>query len=448
MKYVLGNAARLGIRKSAIRKISGGIVVRALAVFAGLLSSVVLARILGPEGYGAYSFALTIIALLALPVHMGLPTLVVRETARAAALKDWALMRGIWGWSSRIIFFASVTTAVLVIATVHLFPYMLAANRKEALLWGVWMIPFIALAAVREAALRGLNAIFLSGLPDQIIRPVLTTGFILLIGAAMNVKITAAIAMQIGLASSIIAFLVGAWFLFAMRPAELIRNRSQTVHWRAWLEAVVPFSLIVGVQLVRQNTDILMLGMWYSDADVGLYRIALSISTLVVFGLVALNMVAQPYIVAAHTVGDKKRLQTIVGGVATLAFAIAIGVSLIIWIEGDYIISLLYGEAFQPSYLALAILTSGSLIHAFFGMAGGVLALTGHERAYLWVASAAVILNVMGNAILIPPYGIAGAGLATAVSAALGEVLKYFIVSKELGIDTSPIAFVRFLRHR
>jgi len=61
-------------------------------------------------------------------------------------------------------------------------------------------------------------------------------------------------------------------------------------------KAIIPLSLIVGLQMIRENIDILMLGFWYEDSDVGLYRIALSVRTLVVFCLMALVLAAQPYI--------------------------------------------------------------------------------------------------------------------------------------------------------
>lgn len=442
LPFLAGQPLHWGV----IRKIGSGVVVRVMAVAGGLASSVVLARMLGPEDYGTYAFVFAIVALFALPVQMGLPTLIVRETATAATLKDWALMRGIWNWSGKIICSASALIVILVSGALLLFPQILVEDRREALLWGVWMIPFMALAVAREAALRGLKAIFFSGLPDQVVRPVLLAVFVLVAGAVLNLRLSATVTMQLALVASMIAFLLGARLLFRARPPELAQEKAITTKPREWLKVIAPFSLIAGVQLIRENTDILMLGIWYGDADVGLYRIALSIGTLVVFGLVAINMVAQPYIVAAHATGDRQRLQTIAGGVAALSFAAALVIALVIWLEGERVISLLYGGAYADAYLPLAILAAGSLIHAFFGMAGGVLALTGNERTFLWVSIFAVVLNIAGNALLIPSFGNMGAAVATAGSLAIGEILKYACARRTLQIDASPLALLRFLR--
>jgi O-antigen/teichoic acid export membrane protein len=48
---------------------------------------VLLARMLGAEGYGIYAYAFALVTLLAMPAKAGLPQLVVRETARGVAGK-------------------------------------------------------------------------------------------------------------------------------------------------------------------------------------------------------------------------------------------------------------------------------------------------------------------------------------------------------------------------
>jgi len=91
------------VRGQLLRAFGAGMSMRVLAVIASLLSSIALARTLGPETYGTYAFVLSLIVLLALPVQMGLPTLITRETAKAITLQDWGLLRGIWSWSVSLV---------------------------------------------------------------------------------------------------------------------------------------------------------------------------------------------------------------------------------------------------------------------------------------------------------------------------------------------------------
>jgi len=60
-------------------------VLRAISIGLGFLSTVLLARLLGAEGYGIYSYVFAWVMLLSILAQAGLPDLVVRETAQGIA---------------------------------------------------------------------------------------------------------------------------------------------------------------------------------------------------------------------------------------------------------------------------------------------------------------------------------------------------------------------------
>ena len=66
----------------------------------GFAVATALARGLGTAGYGVYSYVFSLVSLLAIPAQLGLPSLVVRETAKAYVHQQWALMKGLWRTSS------------------------------------------------------------------------------------------------------------------------------------------------------------------------------------------------------------------------------------------------------------------------------------------------------------------------------------------------------------
>lgn len=438
----LGGFSSGTLRGQLLRAFGVGVSMRVLAVLASLLSSVALARTLGPEAYGTYAFVLALVALLALPAQVGLPTLITRETAKAATLQDWGLLRGLWTWSGRFIVIASAFIIAAVVIGFVAFPDIISSERRAAFAWGIWLVPLLALAAAREAALRGLKAIFFSALPDQILRPLMLAALVVGVGILAKDAPSAKTAMQLNLVAAGLAFVIGAILLLRKQPREASGSGPVITRQAEWLGAIIPFSLIAGLQVIRDNTDILMLGYWYDDTDVGLYRIALSIRTLVVFGLMALYLVAQPYIVTAFTAGDRRTLQRIVSAVATLSLLSSVVVALVIWLEGRFIIQLLFGEAFVGAYMPLAILAIGSVFHAFFGLGGGVLSMTGHEKYVMWASVASVALNVFGNALLIPPYGAIGAASATAISLTVGEIIKYLAARRLVEIDGSTLSWL------
>ena len=79
------------LRKVLIRGATGVGSIRLASLFLGFLTSTILARQLGPEQFGLYALVNSIVAIVALPLYAGLPSLLVRETARIGVTGEWDL---------------------------------------------------------------------------------------------------------------------------------------------------------------------------------------------------------------------------------------------------------------------------------------------------------------------------------------------------------------------
>src|SRR5690606_14023843 len=62
-------------------------------------TTVLLARLLSPEGYGVYTYALAWVTIIGAPAHAGLATLALRESASGLARAEPWLVRGAWRWT-------------------------------------------------------------------------------------------------------------------------------------------------------------------------------------------------------------------------------------------------------------------------------------------------------------------------------------------------------------
>ena len=70
--------------------------------------------------------------------------------------------------------------------------------------------------------------------------------------------------------------------------------------------------------------------------------------------------------------------------------------------------------------------------------------MTGKERLALGIAAGTTLLNVPLNLVLIPPYGVAGAVVASAFCLVLWNLAAAFVVWRWLGIVPGVLAtFVR-----
>src|SRR5690606_35028803 len=105
---------------------------------------------------GSYSLAIAIGLVASVPVQLGLPLLVVRETARYSSAHEWSLLRGIWRWANGVT--GTATILFLFPALLGLL-VLLARGQAElgiALVLSICMVPIAAIAGNIAAAVRGL----------------------------------------------------------------------------------------------------------------------------------------------------------------------------------------------------------------------------------------------------------------------------------------------------
>jgi Na+-driven multidrug efflux pump len=89
---------------------------------------------------------------------------------------------------------------------------------------------------------------------------------------------------------------------------------------------------------------------------------------------------------------------------------------------------------FLASHLPFAILIAGIVAAAGYLPFGQLLLMGGRPGTHTLLMTLTVLTNVVGNSILIPTHGLAGAAAATAVSMAVSIVLLRVLVRARLGL--------------
>lgn len=425
-----GDLVRSGSGSLAIKLASGGLTF-------GL--AVLLARALGPAGYGVYAYVFALVSLLAVPAERGLPHLVVRETARALFRAQWGLMRGVWRWAALAAGVLSLAVVVLGSAAAWSLAGRLTDAQLATVAWGLALVPLIALGNLAGAALRGLGGVLLGQLPEHLLRP---AGFLLSAAAVLywgRGGLTPDEAMGLHAAAAAAALGAGAWLLARRRPEPLAHAATPQYQARRWSAAAVPLALIAGMHLVHQQTDILILGLFTDSERVGIYRVAAQAAAVVGFGLQAINMVVAPQFARLHAAGDTARLQRLVTSSARVILLLTLPAVLLLALLGGPVIRFVFGAEYAAGHVALAILAAGQLCSAAFGSVAFLLNMTGYERDTARGLALAVAANVVLNLLLIPSLGMEGAALATAVTLASWNLLLWRATRARLGIDSTAL---------
>lgn len=427
-----------GLRAQILRGGMGSVVVKVAALGFSLMVAVVLARTLGPEGYGIYSYTFALISVLAIPAQFGLPSLVIRETAKAHAKQQWGLMRGIWRWSNGVTLLLSGCLALLAGVAAWLWSDNFTDVQKATFMWGIFLIPLISLGNLRGAALRGLRHIVAGLLPEFVIRPALFLLALLVSGWVLGgAVLTPAYAMALHVAAAASAFGIGAVLLWKARPQPFRETTASIRQSRDWLKAALPMAVIAGMSVVNTQADIIMLGLFSTKEDVGIYRVAATGASLVSFGLVAISMVTLPYFARFYARDDMAAFRNLATTSARAMFAMALPAAILFVFFGDSLLKFVFGEGYVDAYMPLILLAIAHLIHAAFGTVGPLLNMTGHEKKTAKSIVIAAGCNIILNLILIPPYGMSGAASATAITFLIWNYMLWREVRIHLNTDSS-----------
>lgn len=429
------------LRSRLVRALLGSAGLRIAGTGLTILMSITLARLLGPEGIGFYAFALSVVALAGLPVQLGVPVVVLRETAKAETDKTWPVMRGVWLWAFRRVGISAAVVLPAVALAGWALEGRVVPQGGVPVLWAALpLVPLIAVAQLRGSALRGLDRPVLGQLPDTVIRP---AGFLVFVLVLSGTAMTPQLAALAHVGGAVVAFAVGTMLLWRATPAPLISASADLSQSAAWARAVLPLALISGIQLVMQNINIVLLGALRPPEEVGLFRISMSAANLTLFGLTVVNFVIAPRFAKLNATMERGQMARIAQRSAALSLGAALPVALVLVLGGPQILAWLYGDAFAAAYLAMAVLVGSQLINALFGSCGNLLNMTGHERDAARALVVALVFNLGLNVTLIPILGGTGAALATLASTVTWNLLMERAVKRKLGFTSSALGLLR-----
>lgn len=426
-----------GLKAQLVRGVLGVGGLKLLSMPLTLGASVLLARELGPEGYGQYVFVLSLITMLALPVGPGIGQLITREVAKYQHSEQWALFRGVLRRSNQWVVLAATFFLFVVVSAACWYAKWDANDRWALLLIASLLVPLFGFNTIRSNTLQGLRHVVLAQLPDLLLRPAvhLVAAGILLFAGLLN----PATALGAQIAGTGVAFLVGALFLKRKIPGK-VRMSVPEYRTPEWGKAIMPFTLLAAVGTLNSQIGILVLGWLGQPEDVAALQIGMSGSALVVFFLALINLVISPHIIKAREEGDKVKLKMLSRYSARAALVGALPIGLPLIFIGDKIVHYFYGDEYiNSAVLPLAILTAGQLFNVACGSVGQFLTMSGYEKDTLLGQAIALMASVALAVVLAPEFGAVGAASAVTAGLVIWNLVLAWLFKKRLGFMPTVI---------
>jgi O-antigen/teichoic acid export membrane protein len=176
-----------------------------------------------------------------------------------------------------------------------------------------------------------------------------------------------------------------------------------------------------------------MLGYFETAEAVGLYSVALSLANFIPIILTSLVFIYVPIVsqlYAKNLFGEIKRTYAVL---TKWVFSAALPIFLIMFLFPESVLNILFSARYMQAGIALQLLALGFFTHSFLGPNGMTLVVMGRTKLVLLNALVRTIMNVFLNLLLIPPLGIAGAAIASAISLTTGNILasiELYLISK------------------
>ncbi|MBD2435781.1 flippase [Nostoc sp. FACHB-110] len=425
-----------GIIAYFIKKASIAFVIQVTGIGLGYLLQVFLARVMGTQEYGLFTYIFVWSTICAVICNLGIPLAVLRFIPHYITKGNWGLFQGVIRGSSKLTVTVSIMMSFVLTFAALLLNYYSYLENLVPILFGIWLVPLLALENLQCNLFRGSSKMVAAYGPSKVLRPLLFiagTGAMLLWAGSQ--KLTAQLVFIITIITYVILILSQQVLIH-----KNLLNQGETAtpiyQFRSWLRVSLPLLLIIGFIIISNQTSIVMIGALLDPVQVGIYNAATKTSYLASFVYIAVEAIAAPTIASLYTAGDQSQLQKVVTTMAHLVFWPTMLVTLFLILFSNYILRM-FGSEFLAAQSSLVILAVGQLVNSATGPVGYMLDLTGHQDQSARVRCFTAITNFLLNYFLIPKFGIMGAAIATSIVVILDNLIIYFLAVKYTGVHAS-----------
>ncbi len=417
------------INNSSLSTIAKGTGIGFFGVLVGtgfaLLGKVIVARVGTEAEYGTYSLSFAVMSIAVVIASLGLQQGVPRNIAFARGKRDNTKIQDFISTSIQASFIASIFLAIIVFLLSDILANSVFhdANVSSPLKIFAVGIPFLSLIGGLASIFRGFDDVKPHVYFQNIMRPILFAFFLLpLILFTLPFQGVFYAFLGSVIVSAIIFVVYTIRRLpFPIQPAMTIKPSPATKELILFSLPLLGSSILV---MVINWTDTLMLGAFETSTDVGLYNEAHPISVFISMPLTTLTAIYLPILSGMYSQGAMSPARKNFLILTKWLCLATMPLFLILFAFPEVVLSSLFGASYTGAADALRLLSAGFIINNYFGPNGATLIAMGKTQFVMWATLATAIINVGLNIVLIPPFGIEGAAIATVVAMISTNLLK------------------------
>jgi O-antigen/teichoic acid export membrane protein len=429
------SSIRSGFRAGRVTIIVGTLFIRGSSAGLQFVLGIILGRVLGPAGLGIYYLYISWTNLIGIVGSFGLPTLTLRTTAVFSANEDFETAR--WFWR-RSVFIAIVITGGIAAAVFVVRDSITALFAHDSTSSN--LVTFVALAAIPfavlslcAAALKAQRRPQLGLLLEFAFAPALLLLFTLFVHFCE-------FSLQ---ASSVLAVHVSALFLAAVVTVIVVyrsfssasgkSGRDDIFRFRHLVPQAFRYWLINLLTLFTGNLPFMLLPLFSTETEIGLYGVANRLISLATLILLALSSIYSPLFASAYAEKNAGSLRVLLRQTQVYSLLAYTPLWLLFFFKSDWVLGL-FGNEFVVARPYLLALGFGQLVNSATGLVTFFNLMTENEKFEIKASVIALMIAASLSLTLIKNNGAVAMAVAMATALALKNILSFIRARQTLKV--------------
>ena len=372
---------------------------------------ILLTKFLGSFEFGRYIFTISVIKFLGLPILIGYPNFILRKSSFLTSNKlienNNLIFRNIYVVAIYIIFL------FLIISLFYFFDQNFIRDKLNLLLFGIIsIIPVLSINNSISAIISSSGREIKGQALEKLIPSIFFIGLILIFGSTYKFG-NHSMSIFLFSASSILSLVFSLTQLKGLLSWTTVNTKNLLNKIFCEIKESTILVLFQIFVIFDSLLPLIILGLFETPEIVGNYKLAIYISGISSYAIVAINKIVQPRFAKSFRKNDFFQIQKIAinSNRFTTIYNFIISVFLII-IYKKFIV-LFFGNEFLISKITFFIIILSPFINSIFGPLESIFNMTGNENVAFQWSGISLFIGLILYFLLIPIFGMNGAAIST-----------------------------------
>lgn len=426
-------------RNRIFQKSSRVLIIKVVGLASGFILTFLIGRYYGAGSLGVLSISLSLVQIAVLFSVCGLDNLILKITARLdnegnagnilplyKQLLYLTLLTGLL--TSTIMYFSAGFLASVVFSKPFLKPYFQLAP--------VMILPTTFLL-LHASALRGLDKTEWFSFFRETSRFCLALPIACIMIFFFN-QVSSGPLLSYSIAVIIAAFMSFVVWRQALKKIKAVRQPHSLHGFTGILKLAIPFFFITVQAQLSPLLNPLILGVYGTTAEVGIFNVAFKIAGLLALPLMVVNMATAAFYAGSDQ--HSEAIQKTAIASTKLIFWTSLPMLIVCLTVPEYLLQL-FGSTFDSGALAMIMIAIAQFINAITGSVGVVMQMTGHEKPWGIILFCTILINLLLLLYLVPIYGLNGAAFSMMISIILNNIAGAVYLKIKVNIRTYYFPF-------